>query len=122
HWPYLGVQVHVLRVSDDADDLAGLVVVFHVNRHAFAERVLVRKVAPREGLVDDDDVAHLRRFLIGEQPPALEWDLHHAEVVRVGHHHAGFQLLHDGEYRPSLDVYARARGERREWQRVDRAG
>src|SRR5262245_40245196 len=122
HRPDPDVHAPVLRVPDDSDDLAGLVVVFQVNRHAFAEWLFVREVLSRERLVDDDDVAHLRPFLIGEESPAFERDLHRAEVVRVGHHHAGFQFLHDGQYRPSLDVHARARVERREWQSVDRAG
>ena len=47
----------------------------------------------RERFVDDHDVPHLCRFLIGEEPSAFERDLHCLEVVLISHYHARAEPL-----------------------------
>src|SRR6266849_3295546 len=79
----------MLHVADDADDFRGRRRLTHHNSDAFAKRVFVREILSGQGLVNDNHVARLADFLLGEEAAALKWNLQRLEKVLIGDANVG---------------------------------
>src|SRR5262245_41125900 len=75
-------QIRSFRVAGDADDfdLRLLLAIFPFEM--FADRVLVRPGAAREGFVDDGDGRRARVVLFGKKASEQQWDAHRLKVAR----------------------------------------
>ena len=73
----------MLDIADDADDGAWLVVAFHVDGCALADRILIGPERLRHGLADDDVSRCLKGFAAIEGPAADERYPERFEEVRL---------------------------------------
>ena len=93
-WPIghrlrLTIERHVLAIGHDADNFARHVLVFHVNRHPFADWVFAGQILTRKGFVDDYHVALIGSLLRSEETTLHKRNLHCSEIVRIGYAHSG---------------------------------
>lgn len=75
----LSDQARVFDVARDADDLAPLAV--HARTNTFAERILVREHAARQGLAQDDCARAGQAVLFAKRASAKDRDAQHGEVA-----------------------------------------
>ena len=85
----LTIERHVLAIGHDADNFARHVLVFHVNRHPFADWVFAGQILTRESFVDDYHVALIGSLLRSEETTLHKRNLHCSEIVRIGYAHSG---------------------------------
>src|SRR6266849_727978 len=76
-------------VADDADDFGRRRRLTHHNSDAFAKRVFIREILSGQGLVNDNHVARLADFLLGEEAAALKRNLQRLEKVLIGDANVG---------------------------------
>src|SRR3984893_5066439 len=123
-WPVghrfrFAIERHVFAVSHHTDDLRRHVFVLHIDRRALANRIFAGKILAGEGFVDDYNVSFLCRLPLSKKAALLDWNLHRAEIIGVGHTNPGLQLLSVRSFRPASDLYRNAGMWTIEWQETD---
>src|ERR1700752_1003804 len=101
-------------VSNDADDLIGLVPDTGPDDQSLAQCFLVREDALDESLIDDDRLVALAHFLLSKVPSPLQRDSHRAEVVFI--HAAKVNKSYIGRGRTAFDCVRHVPGFTTEWQ------
>src|ERR1051326_3552455 len=104
----LNVETFVLVVADHTDDLARLIVIFHLNRDPLADRILAGKYLAREGFIDHDHVTRLQGLLLRVKAAALQRNPHGLKIISVGDDHAGRKILAWRTLGLALDVQPRS--------------
>jgi hypothetical protein len=114
-------SVRIVRSMTGASGAGRHVRIRHVDRHALADRVFVRKVGACQRLADQDDVGLLAHLAVAEQAAAEERHVHRLQEAVVADADVGDVALSRRRRRLTLDGEARAGAEAGEREIADRA-
>src|ERR1700735_3348739 len=108
-------------VAYDSDDFAGYVLILHIYRDLFAERILIRKILLDQCLADDHHVGLSSVLLTGKQATLPKRNPHGAKIIRFDHADVGAEFVFRRGGSP-LDRETCSRADPGERQRTAGAG